>query len=88
MPFGTTPFTRDYDVDAIFALGMLRLGGTGAELDVGAGVAFFDSPAVLLSLAAGVRVTERIALKARADGLLLSQPTLPIGFGISYALGS
>lgn len=87
IPFGITPIRREYDVSAASVLGLLRLGSGPAVLDVGAGLAFLEDPVGALSLAVGWEVVDRLALKLRADGLFASEPTIPLGIGVSYSFG-
>lgn len=88
IPYGSTPIHREYDVTATSALGLLRIGsGGGAVVDVGAGFAFLDDPVFTASLAVGWEVVPRLAVKLRADGLMASEPTLPVGLALSYGFG-
>jgi hypothetical protein len=85
IPFGSTPINREYDVTATSAMGLLRLGSSTTVLDLGAGVAFLEDPVGLVSFAVGWEVVNRVSVKLRADGLLASEPTVPVGFAVSYA---
>lgn len=87
IPFGSTPIRREYDVTATTALALVRLGGNGPSVDLGAGVAFLEDPVGAVSLAIGVEVVDNLSVKLRADGLLASEPTVPVGLGFSYAFG-
>ncbi len=84
IPFGSQPIRREYTVTAMSAMGLARLDAGSALVDLGAGLAFLDDPAPLLSVAVGWEVAERLSIKVRADGMIASQPTVPLGLGISY----
>jgi hypothetical protein len=87
IPYGIQPIRREYDVTATSAMGLLRLGGEAAVVDLGAGVAFLEDPVGVLSLALGWKVADRVAVKLRADGMLAQEPTIPVGVAVSYAFG-
>ena len=87
IPFGIQPIRREYDVTAVSAMGLLRLGGEAAVVDLGAGLAFLDDPVAVLSAAVGWEVADRVVVKLRADGMLAAEPTLPLGIAVSYAFG-
>lgn len=88
IPFGSTPIRREYDVTATSAMGLVRIGSSGAAmLDLGAGVAFLDDPVAVASVAVGWEILPRLAVKLRADGFVASQPTVPIGLAFSYGFG-
>jgi len=84
IPFGSQPIHREYTVTAFSAMGLARLDVGSALVDLGAGLALLDDPAPLISVAVGWEVAERLSVKLRADGIVASQPTLPLGIGISY----
>lgn len=86
IPFGSQPINREYDVTALSAMALMRFGGEGAVVDLGAGFAMLDDPVGQLSVAVGWEIMDRLAIKLRADGLLASQPTLPVGLAFSYAI--
>jgi len=86
IPFGSTPIRRDYSVTALSAMGIVRRAFGSTVMDAGAGLAFLDDPTPLVSVALGWEIMDRLAVKVRADGMMASEPTLPIGLGISYSL--
>ena len=87
IPFGIQPIRREYDVTAASAMGLLRLGGEAAVVDLGAGLAFLDDPVAVLSVAVGWEVADRVVVKLRADGMLAEEPTIPLGIAVGYAFG-
>ncbi len=86
IPFGSTPIRREYTVTAFSAMAIARKDLGSTVVDVGAGLALLDEPAPLISLALGWEIRDRLAIKIRADGMVASEPTLPVGLGFSYAL--
>jgi hypothetical protein len=85
IPFGSTPIYREYVVSGTTAMALARLGVGAAALDLGAGVAFLDEPVGAVSLAVGWSLVGDLSLKLRADGILASEPIIPIGVAFSYA---
>ena len=88
IPYGSTPIYRTYDVDAKTVAGVARFKGASVTLDVNGGVAFLGDPLLMTGASLGWSLTDKVAIRFRADALLGDEVTVPMGLHLSYSLGS
>lgn len=85
IPVGIQPLHRDYDVRSVSALGLVRFAGPDGGIDLGAGLGMLDAPVGQLSVTVGWSVGDQLAIRFRADALLSTSLTVPIGLSVSYS---
>jgi hypothetical protein len=86
VPYGDTPIYREYDHSGTTVLGVVRLEGGPALVDLGAGVALVDETRPMISASVGANVFAGLSVWGRVDATLTGQVAAPVGVAVSYAL--